>query len=125
MAAKMTAGSVVLVAWCAATGRLGAVTHLTGPQWRFVLLTGAILLVFTAATLVAIRHAQVTTVVAVGMAAPVVTLALQEVAGRAGRVASADVGGLALTVAAVLVVVAASARAETSMGPRRGLLPAT
>jgi hypothetical protein len=37
MAAKMTAGSAVLVAYSGVTGRLVAVAHLTGLQWRFVL----------------------------------------------------------------------------------------
>jgi drug/metabolite transporter (DMT)-like permease len=121
MAAKMTAGSAALVAYCAATGRLGAVAHLSGPQWLFVLVTGMILLVFTAATLVAIAHVQVTTVVAIGMAAPAVTLALQEAAGHAAALAPAAAGGLALTVGAALVVFAAGMRAETAGAPRRPL----
>jgi drug/metabolite transporter (DMT)-like permease len=121
MAAKMTAGSAALVAYCAATGRLGAVAHLGGPQWSFVLVTGAILLLFTTATLVAIAHVQVTSVVAIGMAAPVVTLALQEAAGRAATLAPAAAAGLALTAAAALVVLAAGMRAETAAAPRRSL----
>ena len=125
MAAKMTAGSAVLVAYSTATGRLGAIAHLSGVQWRFVLVSGLILLAFTAATLVAIRHAQVTSVMAIGMAAPAVTLALQEGAGRAVRLAPADAGALALTVAAVLLVLAAGWRAETASTPPRRLLPAS
>lgn len=124
MAAKMTAGSAALVAYCGATGRLGAVAHLSGAQWGFVLVTGVILLVFTTATLVAIAHVQVTTVVAIGMAAPAVTLVLQEAAGRAAPVAPVAAGGLALTVAAALAMLAAAMRAETGVPPRRPV-PAT
>jgi drug/metabolite transporter (DMT)-like permease len=124
MAAKMTAGSAALLAYCAASGRLGAVVHLGGPQWIFVLVTGAILLLFTTATLIAIAHVQVTTVVAIGMAAPAVTLALQEAAGHAAAPAPAAAGGLALTAAAALVVLAVGMRAETAAAPRRPV-PAT
>jgi drug/metabolite transporter (DMT)-like permease len=124
MAAKMTAGSAALVACCAATGRLDAVPHLSGAQWSFVLVTGAILLVFTTATLVAIAHVQVTSVAAIGMAAPALTLALQEAAGRAAPVVPVAAGGLALTVAAALVVLAAGMRAETAR-PLRRPAPAT
>jgi drug/metabolite transporter (DMT)-like permease len=125
IAAKMTAGSAVLIAWSAATGRLGTVAHLGGMQWRFVLASGLILLAFTVATLVAIRHAQVTSVTAIGMAAPAVTFVLQEAAGHAGRLAPADVGALALTVSAVLLVLAAGLRAETAVPPSRRPLPTT
>ncbi|TMC02409.1 MAG: hypothetical protein E6J41_30145 [Chloroflexi bacterium] len=125
MVAKMTAGSALLVAYSAATGRLGAVAHLSGRQWSFVLVSGAILVAFTAATLVAIRYAQVTSVVAIGMAAPAVTLVLQEAAGRAVRPAPADLGALAVTVLAVLVVIAAGVRAEQAAAPPRRLAPTT
>jgi hypothetical protein len=87
----------------------------------FVLVTGAVLLLFTTATLIAITHVQVTTVVAIGMAAPAVTLALQEAAGHAAALAPAAAGGLALTVAAALLVLAAGTRAETAAAPRRSL----
>ena len=112
MVAKMTAGSAVLLAYSGATGRLAAVAHLTGLQWRFVLMNGAVLLAFTATTLLAIRLAQVTTVMAIGMAAPAVTLLLQAAAGRAVGLASADEAGLALTLAAVAIVLVAGLRAE-------------
>jgi drug/metabolite transporter (DMT)-like permease len=124
MAAKMTAGSAALVAYCAATGRLGAVAHLSGAEWGFVLVTGAILLLFTAATLIALRHVQVTAVAAIGMAAPAVTLALQGAAGKAAGLAPVAAWGLALTVAAALLVLAAGMRAEAARPPRRPV-PAT
>lgn len=124
MAAKMTAGSAVLLAYSGITGRLGAVAHLSGPQWRFVLVSGLVLLTFTAATLVAIRHAQVTTVIAIGMAAPAITLLLQEAAGRAVRLAQADVAGLALTLLAVTVVLLVGVRIEAAAGASRRTLPA-
>lgn len=112
MAAKMTAGSVVLLAFCGATGRLGVVAHLNWAQWRFVLASGIILLAFTAATLAAIRRVQVTTVIAIGMAAPAITVLLQEAAGRAVRVAPSDLAGLAITLVAAAAVLVAGARTE-------------
>jgi drug/metabolite transporter (DMT)-like permease len=124
MAAKMTAGSAVLLAYSGATGRLGAVAHLSELQWRFVLVSGVILLAFTAATLVAVKHVPVTTVIAIGMTAPAITLLLQEAAGRAVRLAPADVAGLVLTLLAVTVVLAAGARAEVAAGASRRPLPA-
>jgi drug/metabolite transporter (DMT)-like permease len=124
MTAKMTAGSAVLLAYSGVTGRLEAAAHLSGLQWRFVLVTALILLAFTAATLVAIKHTQVTTVIAIGMAAPAITLLLQEAAGRAVRVASADAAGLALTVLAVTLVAAAGVEAEAPGRARRRVLTA-
>jgi drug/metabolite transporter (DMT)-like permease len=124
MAAKMTAGAALLLAYSGATGRLGIVAHLSGLQWRFVLVSGLILLAFTAATLVAIKHAQVTTVIAIGMAAPAVTLLLQEAAGHAVRLAPADVAGMALTLLAVAVVLVAGARAKAAALPPRQAVPA-
>jgi drug/metabolite transporter (DMT)-like permease len=124
MAAKMTAGAALLLAYSGATGRLGIVAHLSGLQWRFVLVSGLILLAFTAATLVAIKHAQVTTVIAIGMAAPAVTLLLQEAAGHAVRLAPADVAGMALTLPAVAVVLVAGARAKAAALPPRQAVPA-
>lgn len=124
MAAKMTAGSAALVAYSGITGRLGAIAHLTGLQWRFVLVSGLILLAFTATTLVAIKHAQVTSVIAIGMAAPAITLLLQEAAGRAARVAPADMAGLALTLLAVAGVIVAGTRMEGRAPASRRPLPA-
>jgi drug/metabolite transporter (DMT)-like permease len=124
MAAKMTAGSAVLLAYSGATGRLGAIGGLSQAQWQFVVFSGLVLLAFTTATLVAIKLTQVTTVIAIGMAAPVITLLLQEAAGRAVRLAPADAVGLILTLAAVTIVLVAGARAETRMGPSPGALTA-
>jgi drug/metabolite transporter (DMT)-like permease len=124
MAARMTAGAALLLAYSGATGRLGIVAHLSGLQWRFVLVSGLVLLAFTAATLVAIKHAEVTTVIAIGMAAPAVTLLLQEAAGRTVRLATADVAGMALTLLAVAVVLVAGGRAKAAALPPRQAVPA-
>ena len=120
MAAKMTAGSVVLLASIGATGRLAVIAHRSGAQWRFVLVNGLVLLAFTAATLAAIRRAQVTAVVAIGMAAPAITLVLQALGGRTPGVEPAELTGLAITLAAAAVVLVAGAGAETrSSAPGR------
>jgi hypothetical protein len=86
--------------------------------------SGLILLAFTATTLVAIKHAQVTSVIAIGMAAPAITLLLQEAAGRVVRVAPADVAGLVLTLLAVAVVIVAGTRMEGRAPASRRPLPA-
>lgn len=105
MAAKMTGGSLILVAYSAVTGHLRPVAHLTAAQWEWVLLTGLILLAFTASILVAIRHAPVTSVLAIGTASPLITLALQTAGGSSPKMPVAALISLALTVAAAVAIV--------------------
>lgn len=107
MVAKMTGGSLILVAYSAVTGHLRPLGHLNAMQWEWVVLTGLILLAFTAAILVAIRHAPVTSVLAIGTASPLITIALQTANGTSPRMAGAAALSLALTTAAALVIGAA------------------
>jgi drug/metabolite transporter (DMT)-like permease len=105
--ARMTMGAAALAAYAAATGHLQAVTQLGPGQWRFVLITAAILLAFSFTTFAAIRRVEVSAVMAVQMAAPAVTLLIQLVV--AGRVSLPPVSALGLTVtmlAVALIVVA-------------------
>ena len=100
MTAKMTGGSVMLIAYSGVTGHLRPIAHLTSAQWEWAVLTGIILFAFTAAILLAIKHAPVTAVLSIGTASPLITLALQASGGHAPRLAGAPALSLALTVVA-------------------------
>lgn len=117
MTAKMAGGSVLLLLYSAFTGHLRPVSHLSAAQWEWVLMTGILLAAFTAAILLAIKHAPVTAVLAIGTAAPLITLALQSAAGRTPRMAAGAVLSLALTAAAALVVAAVGAWPQGRRAP--------
>lgn len=104
--ARMGLGTVFLLGYLAATGRLAAVAALGATQWLAVLLTGTILLLFNVTILLALRHASVTAVTAIGMGAPVVTLLLTALSGRAVSLSGPDSLGLAFTFAAVVAIYA-------------------
>lgn len=104
MTAKMALGSAVLIGYAGISGHLAAVSHLTAFQWQWVLLTGIILFAFTATILVAIKHAPVTSVLAIGTASPLITLALQAGGGHAPRLAGAPAASLAITVTGALLI---------------------
>ena len=113
MTARMTLGTAMLVAYLAAIGHLGPIAHLDTRQWQFVMVTGIILLAFTACTFTAIRHASVSAVLAIGAAAPIITTLLQAGAGGKLAVAPAELGGLALTLLAVVAVIVVGVRQDT------------
>ena len=112
MTARMTVGTAMLFIYVIASDRLGPVTELNAAQWTFVIVTGCFLLLFTATTFTAIRHAYVSTVLAIGTAAPIITTLLQVIAtGRVG-LGLADVGGLVVTLIAVPAIVVVGLRQE-------------
>ena len=111
MAAKMSLGSALLLGWVALTGHLGAVTTLSLIQWGFVLVTGAILLVFTLTSVYALRHASATAATAIPAGAPIVTTLLT-VAARGASVPPVRWLGLGLVLAAVVVVIVLGGRRE-------------
>ena len=86
MTARMTVGTAMLFIYVIASDRLGPVTELNAAQWTFVIVTGCFLLLFTATTFTAIRHASVSTVLAIGTAAPIITTLLQVIATGASGV---------------------------------------
>lgn len=112
MTAKMTLGSLMLVAYSGVTGHLRAIATLTPVQVEWVIAVGLILLVFTVCTFVAIRHALVSAVIAIGMAAPIVTTLLQFGGGRDVRLAPAGAAGLAVILVAVSAILALGIRHE-------------
>jgi len=74
--ARLGFGLVVLVAWLAVTGRADEVLALSGRQWAWALLTGAILAGFVASWYAALARAQAIDVTAVLVFAAVITAAL-------------------------------------------------
>jgi drug/metabolite transporter (DMT)-like permease len=116
MAAKMSLGSVFLLAYVAATGRVTAIGALSGAQWRFVLVTGLILLAFTVTAFVALRHIPATTATAIPVAAPLITAALVAINAGAITLRTSDVAGLTLMVVAVAVIVFVGLRREPRIG---------
>ncbi len=112
MTAKLTLGTAVLFGYVAATGGIGAVGRLSGQQISLVLLTGVTLLAFTASIYVAIRHARVTTVAAIGAASPLVTVGLEVGLGHRVSVAWGGIP-LLLTLIAVVAILVLGLRQET------------
>lgn len=104
MAAKMSGGSLLLIAYAALTGKLGAVTRLSALQWEFVLATGLILLAFTVTAFVALRYVSATAATAIPVAAPLFTTLLVVTTTGAFHLAPLDVIGLGLTLAAAVVI---------------------
>src|SRR5262249_23919815 len=101
---KMTLGSVMLVAYVAATGHLSAVAGLSLAQWGFVLGTGLILLAFTVTAFLALRHITATAATAIPAASPLITAALAALSTQQIAMKLNDVIGLALLVVAALAI---------------------
>lgn len=119
MVFKMSVGAALLLLYEAATGRLGAVTHLSGTQWGFVLVTGLILLAFTITSIAGLRHASATAVIAIGAGSPIVTTLLV-LLNRQKPIAPATLFGLALVLVAILTIFVFGRRQELrAPRPRR------
>lgn len=121
MTAKMALGSVILFGYLAVRGGLTPMAHLTLTQWGYTLLTGGILLGFTATIFIAIRHARVSTVMAIGAGAPLVTEGLQLAFGGHIDLVNRTGLGLLLTFLAVVAILAVGLRQEhAGLARRRG-----
>lgn len=114
MTARMSLGSLLLFIYVAAVGHLGGILHVTATQWKLAMLTGFLLLLFTVTTFTAIRHASVSTVLAIGAASPIITTLLQ--VGVAHRLAinPIDLAGLVLIVAAAVAVLVFGVRQDAA-----------
>lgn len=123
MTARMTIGTAMLFGYVIAAGHLGPAAHLSATQWSFVLVTGVILLLFTITTFTAIRHASVSTVLAIGTAAPIITTLLQVAGSGHIKLAAADLAGLAVILLAVAVVIVIGVR-QDNRTPRSKAAPA-
>ena len=117
MAAKMSAGAVLLIAWSAVTGHLAAAASLTAAQWGIALGTGLILVAFTVVTTYALRHAPSLAVTSIGMASAPITLALQLAAGPAPRLTAAAAWSMVLVVAGAAAFLAGSRAVAPKAAP--------
>lgn len=122
MTAKMTLGSAMIAVYAGATGHLAGMARLSPYQVEFVILTGLILLAFTVLTFLAIKHAMVSAVMAIGMASPIVTTLVQYGATHRLKLAPDDLAGLAVTLAAVSVILVLGIRQEVGTATPRAHL---
>lgn len=76
---RMVVGSVLLVGWVAVKGDLHQLVSLDAAQWRWVLVTGAILAAYVSTWFAALARAQAVDVTAVLVGAAVVTALLNAV----------------------------------------------
>jgi drug/metabolite transporter (DMT)-like permease len=107
MTARMTLGTAMLLVYVILDGHLASIGELGPTQWGFVVITGVFLLLFTTTTFTAIRHASVSAVLAIGTAAPIITVVLQFVSNGTMQLAPLDALGLVvmlLAVAAIIVI---------------------
>lgn len=114
MTARMSLGSLLLFIYVAAVGHLGGILHLAALQWKLAMLTGFLLLLFTVTTFTAIRHASVSTVLAIGAASPIITTLLQVGMERRLAVTPIDLAGLVLIVAAAVTVLVFGVRQDAA-----------
>jgi drug/metabolite transporter (DMT)-like permease len=113
MTARMTLGTAMLFVYLAAIGHLGPSQHLTMQQIQFVLVTGLILLVFTACTFTAIRHASVSAVLAIGTAAPIITTLLQVTGTGSLKLDPGSLAGLAVILVAAVAIIVIGVRQDS------------
>ncbi|MGH7911430.1 MAG: EamA family transporter [Candidatus Dormibacteraceae bacterium] len=125
MTAKMTLGSAILFAFLGVTGGLAAIAHLSSAQWIYAVVTGLILLCFTASIFIAIRYAPVSSVMAIGAGAPLVTVALELVAEHRVKLAGGGLLGLLLTFVAVVAILVLGLHQEARRKTRPERVTAT
>lgn len=111
MTFKMSLGAFLLGVFVAATGHLELVSSLSATQWGFVVVTGLILLAFTATSILGLRYASATAVTAIPAAAPIVTTLLV-VLSRHAAVAPVRWLGMGLILVALLIVFIIGRRQE-------------
>jgi len=111
---RLGIGLVVLFGYLAFTGKLELITTLTATQWSWVLLTGVLLAGYVGTWFSALKNAPATVVTCVlVLAAPITALLDAAVNGRIPGTAPLASYGL-ITIAAVLLVVAAFRRDRTT-----------
>jgi len=110
--ARMGLGLVVLLGWLAVTGRLAALTQLSGRGWAWSVLTGAVLAGYVATWFAALARAGAIDVTAVLSVGAVIT-ALLGLAVKGTAVAAPNAVGLALLLAGAAVIAARRLRDRT------------
>jgi drug/metabolite transporter (DMT)-like permease len=117
MTARMTLGTAMLFVYVFASSRFVPLAELSATQWQFLMATGFLLLLFTVTTFTAIRHSSVSAVLAIGTAAPIITTALQFFASGTVQLTAVDYAGLALTLFAVVAIIAFGVRWDSVTQP--------
>jgi drug/metabolite transporter (DMT)-like permease len=106
-AARLGIGLVVLVAYLALSGKLGSVAALSGDQWRWALLTGALLTGYVATWFAALQRAPASLVTAILVLGAPVTAAIQAMQGGSLPATPVLAGQmLVLAAGSVLIVLA-------------------
>jgi drug/metabolite transporter (DMT)-like permease len=108
-AARMALGTALLIAWVAVTGKFGQLMHLSGTEWRWVVLTGLLLTGYVATWYAALARAPAIDVTAVLVFGAVVTALLS---GAADGTPVSAVGTALVTAGAVLVAALVLRRPE-------------
>ena len=107
-AARMGIGTLLLIAWLAASGRLDGLVSLSAEQWRWAVLTGLLLSAYVGTWYAALARAQAVDVTAVLVLGAVVTALLDR---AANGVAVDGVGVGLICIGAALAVFAGRPRA--------------
>lgn len=115
-AARLGIGSLLLVGWLAATGRVDDLLGLASWQWGWAVLTGGLLAVYVATWFAALARAQAVDVTAALVAGALVTTALDALV----RGVAVGAQGLGL----LLVAAGAAAVAAHGLGGRPRAVPA-
>jgi drug/metabolite transporter (DMT)-like permease len=113
---RMLGGSVVLLAWLAVRGDLGALVALSGGQLWWIAVTGTTLAAFVSLWYRALAAAPATDVTSVLVAGAVVTAILNT--GLRGVPVTVDAVGYLALLAGVIVIAASSAQAEAAAPPQ-------
>lgn len=116
-ACRLGIGLVVLVGYLAATGKLGAVAALDAEQWRWVLLTGALLTGYVATWFAALQRAPASLVTAILVLGAPVTAALQVLATGAAPTIPALTGQLLVLAAGGALVMPTLRRWRLALQP--------
>lgn len=114
--ARMGLGAVLLIVWVLITGRASHLLDMTAVQWRWVLITGALLTAYVGTWYAALARAEAVTVTAVLVFGAVITAVL---AGTAGP-APINAPALALVSAGCAIAAGTAARGRSAGAARWG-----
>jgi drug/metabolite transporter (DMT)-like permease len=117
--ARMVFGSAVLIGWVSMRGKAYLLSSMDAAQWRWILLTGALLAAYVATWLTALALAPAVEVTAILVAAVPVTAVLQAIVD--GSALRPQLDGLTLILAGCAVLIAAAARLPARSGTSRRL----
>lgn len=109
---RMGVGALALAAYLGASGSWSSLAHLTGDQWRWVLLTGLLLGAYVATWMTALARARALDVTSVLVGSALVTWLLEYVGGAAAPASTTL--GLALIALGVALVLGSAWRAARS-----------